>query len=507
MLIRSLVSYGAAGLLVQGFNALRQLLLRLILVPAQLGVWNYSLMCSEVANTFELGLQAAAFRELPMRLGRGEGEALLAARATYFWSSLVWGLVLALGPLGFWLLFPSDQTPLRGAGLGAASCLVFLNTLVIAYSTIYQTGQAYRPLAVVQGVIAASSIVFMVGGAWLGGAPGLLTGGVAGFAFGVAVFAWRSRRDGLAPAALWRRPLLKGLLKVGLPLRLVDYPQNLMLLLDVIFVTRFLGVEALAIYVTAKTILVQLTELMGRGGIVVLTRFFAQAAEPAQRARAGHEIRMYLVLQHLMLFPLILPALYLTVGWLVRSIMPQYAPAVPVLMLVQMVIFFVPQTSLARNVWVLDKRMAALGLSNVLGLACVAAGLGLVRLSGSQDLRAVALAVLLGYAAYNFYVMIAAGRGLWGGAGVVRALGASYGGAAYTAGVVLAVSWLGLEPPAGWGGLGGLLLSLALVWLAVAPLAVAGLLTVGGPRVLFSRLGPGERWRLLKERIGAGGIS
>jgi len=113
----------------------------------------------------------------------------------------------------------------------------------------------------------------------------------------------------------------------------------------------------------------------------------------------------------------------------------------------------------------------------------------------------------LGYAAYNLYVMIMAGRGLWGGPGVLRAVAASYGGAAYTAAVVLAVSRLGLEPPEGWNGLGGLALALGLAWLFTAPLAVGGLLAVGGPRVLFSRLSPRQRWQLLKGRVGAGGTS
>ncbi len=186
--------------------------------------------------------------------------------------------------------------------------------------------------------------------------------------------------------------------------------------------------------------------------------------------------------------------------------MPSYAPALSLLPPLLLVIFFAPQTSLARNVWVLEKKMLSLGLSNLFGLAAVAGGLYLVHHTGRPSLSGVALAVLSGYGAYNLYVMILAGSRLWPARGVLGAIAASYGGMLYTAGVMLGVVWLDLEPGAGWPGLAALLKALGLAWLVTIPLAVGCLLAVAGRPALFSRLSLRERWHLIKERIGAGGV-
>jgi hypothetical protein len=126
----------------------------------------------------------------------------------------------------------------------------------------------------------------------------------------------------------------------------------------------------------------------------------------------------------------------------------------------------------------LDRRFGALGLSNLVGFATHAAGLGLMIAINGQSLRSIAIGSLIGYAGYYAWIIATIGRELWG-----TRLAVSVG---LHAGLGALVTWGVVELVPGYSehaGIGEAALQsagrLAISLLLVTPLVAYGLWRTG----------------------------
>jgi hypothetical protein len=93
---------------------------------------------------------------------------------------------------------------------------------------------------------------------------------------------------------------------------------------------------------------------------------------------------------------------------------PKYLDAAHSLAILMLALFFVPQTTVIRNFWMLDRKLWRLFCSNVIGAAATAGALGALAYANGLTLDAVAWAVVIGNAVYWLFIMGTAGRELWG---------------------------------------------------------------------------------------------
>ncbi|MBV9467181.1 MAG: hypothetical protein JO206_07035, partial [Solirubrobacterales bacterium] len=196
------------------------------------------------------------------------------------------------------------------------------------------------------------------------------------------------------------------------------------------------------------------------------------------RGELARDAKDFLLLEYLVLLPALVCLAVQAFGFITATVVHGYARSDSVLTFLILASFFVPQTTIVRNFWMLDRRFVKLAASNVIGLLTHGLGLGGAILINGLSITSIAIGTLIGWAGYYLWMMGTIGRELWGsrsaaGVGLHALLGAGI-----TAGVVALLPALSGHPGAGaafaqsaWK----LLLSLLLV----APLAAYGLRRTG----------------------------
>ncbi len=466
---------GQLGTLVYG------ILLRHILLPSVMGLFDFVAVVVGFATNFDPGISAAAGIRLPQLEGKGDTDAVVKLRSTALWAEFIQGLVMALGIVVF-VLVGGMSGPMSTSALVAA-VIVVLYCLQDSLATIHQGHQSYVALS---GALAGSSIlgaILLPGGAWLGGIHGLLVAAIAYWVSQVALLYWTAGRSGIEIGRRLRRSEVRSLLALGLPLRVVDLPQVLVGSLDLLFVTSLLGIKDLAIYSFARIVFLQVTMVPGPLGNVFIMRAFRQVGADVPRAEVAHDARRFLTFEYLVVLPVVICLAVQGLNLLTATILPAYAPSRGVLNILAFSAFFVPQTTIIRNFWMLDRRFLKLGISNLVALGAHFAALGLAIAIGGLSLHAIAVGTLAGWMGYYAWIMATAGRELFGAAVALRvALSALVG--AGTGGIIVA-----LLPATGHGPAAVLDAALyaAISLIALLPLAAWGMHSTGVWRQIRSR--------------------
>ncbi|MBM3851999.1 MAG: hypothetical protein FJ399_02455, partial [Verrucomicrobia bacterium] len=306
MFLRNLVGYSAANLVVQALQFVQGMIVRSLLPPALMGVWNYVGVVVAGAATFDLGIMAAASRDLPLLHGAGRREEESTMRATAFWSRLAQSMVLG-GGMMVWAAFAAAHgNRLAWPVAAAAALLALLSACNESLGTFCQSQERYVTLGMSNVFGAAASAVLLPLGAWLAGVRGLVVGAMLGLGLQLVQLVWRTRREGLTVAWTWRWPALRALLGYGVPMRLVDYPLAVFMILDVLVVTRLLEAGELAVYATAKIMVAMAIDIPSRMGNVYLSRLYVQCGAGADRRELGDELARYLMAQYLVVMPLVI---------------------------------------------------------------------------------------------------------------------------------------------------------------------------------------------------------
>lgn len=444
MLLKNILAYSGVNLFSQVLVFGQNFVVRGLLPPPVMGIWNYVGVVQGFLGTFDLGINAAALRELPLLRGQGRLEEEARARATAFWSSLGQGLVFMTLILGYLAL--GWQGPGYRVALLVAALLVVTGSLKDCLMTFLQGAQQYLPLSRVQFLTVILQAVAVCLGAYFGGILGLMLGVVLVQISLAAMLLLACLSQGLGVSYPWNRQIFKRQAGFGVPFRLVDYPLSLLIMLDVLCVTKFLSVNALALYATGRMFALAVNEFLSRIGMPIITRINERGVTAAGRVQVAEELRLYLLLEYLVLLPVLICLAYFASSFLIARFIPQYFPGVAVAQILLISLFFVPQTTLVRNFWILDKRLISLAISNVIGLL---AGLGALALAGwtfGLSLVTVAWAMVGGLIVYYGYIIFSAGRETWGLGPACRVGLASLGAAAYTAVLLhfLAVDFLNL---------------------------------------------------------------
>lgn len=471
MVLKNIIAYSGVNLISQVLLFGQNFIVRGLLAPAVLGIWNYVGVIQGFLGTFDLGITAAASRELPMIRGTGDVEAETGSRSSAFWSRVAQGILLSAGTLIYLALFRNSiQHPVAFL---VAALLVVISAINEALNIFHQGAQKYISLSRVLLLTGIAQALAISLGTYLAGLTGLMICAVL-VQMLLAVMLFKScLESGLHILPRWQWQIFKRQVGFGLPFRLVDYPQSVFTMLDLLFITWFMNVGALAIYTTARFMFNSAVEMQARMSNVIITRLYEIGVTQNGRRQMATEIRDFLLLEYLLLLPTVIClALYLG-SFLISQFIPKYAESVPLLGIILGATYFVPQTTLVRNFWILDKRLFSLGISNLVGLLGMAAMLyAMVTLRG-QTLASVALSMVGGSMIYYAYIMFSVGREVWGWESVLGLSLAAIVAFAYTF-LIVFHCLPSFSPNAFWANFAILLKSLSLCFIYLMPLFVLG---------------------------------
>lgn len=469
--VRDTFSYTGGSFVAQFSQVVYSILLRKILAPTVMGLWDFVAVVQNFALSFDLGITAAAAINLPVLRGAGQLDKAARARSTAFWASLGQGTIMALAIVAYGA-FADLSGGLRTAAFVAAA-LMLLYSAQDALTVFLQANESYIGLSRVMIVAALGGLVLLPGGAAIGGVKGLFAGALGAYGLRVALLYWRSAREAIAPQRHFSARSFKGLVSLGFPLRVVEFPHAVLGILDVILVTKFLGVAGLAIYSTARLVFIQAANLPGYAGNVFVMRAFRLSGASVAREQLAADAREFLLVEYTIILPILLVTFVHGFSLLVGQVITQYTASLDVLTVLMFALFFVPQTTIVRNFWMLDRRLMALGISNVVGLIAHGLGLGITIAINGTSLESIAIGTVAGYGGYYLYLMATIGRELWGVRAAVLVTAHSAIGAAATASI------LGLVRPRVATGeplvaLGRIGWSLALCYALLMPMMLYG---------------------------------
>ncbi len=441
MFLKHAFLYSATNLISQGINFIEHFFLRHILPPELMGGWNRMMVIRSYMVPINLGLMYGAFRELPMLKGSNDSEAEFRYRSVTFTYSLAEALLLGFGVCfyAFWMREKLSSIEFYAILIAGGSLIPC--RLQEIYVCFFQSSQVYSSLSF---IMLAGNLIYSAAlpiGAWLFGVQGLLWATLLSEIARTALFTFYSGSKGIKIHLLWDKKIWKNLASFGLIYKIADYPMSFFMALDLLWVTKMCDLWSLGIYAFAKAFGAGAADITVRMGAVLYTRTLTQFGSNVHREKIADDIRRFLQFQMMVSVPLICWMVVSAVPLLIRQLIPTYVDAIPLLPMVLLVIFFTPNNTNLFTTWIAEKRFLPFGLSNAFGTLSIGASLAVAwYVMGHKSLMDVAKANVVGYVLYFAYMMMTAGKHLWGSAGSVKLCLQVLFSAAWSLG---AMTWLG----------------------------------------------------------------
>src|ERR1043166_4921168 len=413
-------AYSGTNLVSQFTQLISRFFIRTLLAPQAMGIWEFALVIQTFTSSFDPGVNEAAAVELPVLHGASHRQGESKVRATVLYSNLAFSLILAGGIFIYLGIHRNDFDKYRILAVIVAALMVILFSVSSSLITIHQGNQSYVSLSKASFYYALLYALLVSLGAYLNGIIGVLIAGAISYFIQSVLLYLYTRKERLHLERKWDANTFKRLLKFGLPLRLVEYPQTFFAFLDVFLITKFLGIASLAIYATARVFFVQTANIPAQLGNVFITRIFYLTGAKTNREILAEEMKTFLLIEYLIILPVLICSVCLAFSFLTNQFIPAYATSVPVIRVLIFAVYFVPQTTLVRNFWMLDKRLISLGVSNVAGLGAMLVSMLLILTLRGFTLDSIALGSVVGYFIYYLYIMLTIGRELWGALGSIK---------------------------------------------------------------------------------------
>jgi len=244
------LTVGSATAVCHVLGAATSLLLRWLLSPAQMGIWQGLKLFLSYGNYANLGISKGAVREFNVALGSGRTDrarrGLNLAFTVNTLSSAIYAAVLV--GVGLWvaLTASSEWAAQWAIGLLAIAAVAVLARYVTFHVTILRANQdfaATSQLAIIEAVLTLSVgglATLSVGGlaAWRWGLPGLY-GGTLVVLLASLVFLRRRAVAVLRPA--WDTAEIRRLIAIGAPILLAGTVSSLFRSLDKLMILAYLS--------------------------------------------------------------------------------------------------------------------------------------------------------------------------------------------------------------------------------------------------------------------------
>lgn len=176
-MLRDTSIVGASGILCHAIGAVTAVLFRMLLSPAEIGIWQALKMILGYANFANLGVSKGATRDYTIATGRGdEAEALVGlncAFAVNTLSSIVYGLVPIA--VGGWILAGGSSSA-WGIGLIAAGLMAVISRYVTFQINVLRCRQAFDTTAWISVWEGVATLALGGACSYLFGFSGLLVG-------------------------------------------------------------------------------------------------------------------------------------------------------------------------------------------------------------------------------------------------------------------------------------------------------------------------------------------
>jgi len=413
--IRNVVAYSSANLVDQSITMVRGFVIRRLLPPEIMGFWNFVSVIQGVLGIFDFGGISGASRELPVAAGKGDSEDALKIRSAAFWFTVIQNFVVgSVALIYIYFIKKTDYLPWQTTAAYAGVVIFFLGTIQSLYSTFYSGAQQFVALS---RIMLAASILDGVAFplcTYLWGLGGLIAMSIVSTLIRASLFFFSGWVTGFRVRCRIYGNTLKRILSFGFSLRVVDYPYGVFQMVDILWVTRFLGLEALALFSLAKAFSMQVIDVTNKTGTVYAMRFLEQTGRKVSKESLAVQMKQYIIFQLLVMVPLLSWAAFVFLPFVVDRFIPKYSPSNKTFLIFLVSGFFYVINSGLTNPWVAEKKLVRRGTANLFGLAVMTASVSVQwYVLGNRSISGIAYASITGQYLYFVYMVFAVGKEYW----------------------------------------------------------------------------------------------
>lgn len=412
--VKNTLAYSGTNVISQFITMVRGFVVRKILPPEIMGFWNFVAVVQGFIAAYDLGSGAGATRELPLAHGRGDAPEETRIRSTTLWFTLLQNIVVSAVACGYIYWNQSNYAQEETKAAYVAIIIFLVMSFQTCYTAFYSGAQKFVPFSVLLLIGAIIEGVSFPLCAYKWGLDGIMAMAVISTCVKVVLFVIVGQATGIRIQFRLLKNVLKRLLSFGFFLRVVDFPGAYFTLANILWVTKFMSIEALAIFSLSRGFSLQVADVSTRIGTVYTMRFLGQAGSGTPRHVIAGQMKQFLLFQLLVTVPAISWAAAVVVPFIVRNFIPDYAGAnEPFIVLLTCGFFFVLNSGLT-NPWVLEKKLKARGFANVVGLTTMVAALAVPWFAfGRNTILDVAYSSVAGYFIYFVYMVMAVGKDYW----------------------------------------------------------------------------------------------
>jgi len=400
-LVADSVMVSGAAAVCQVLGAATSLLLRVLLDPAEMGVWQAVKLLFSYGNYANLGISKGAARELTVALGRGDTSrakhGLDLAFTVNTLTSLAYAAVL-IGA-GVWVGLSGGGTwaGAWAAGLALVGTLAVVTRYVTFHVTILRSRQDFKTTSQLSILEAALTLTICGLATWRWGLVGLY-GGTLAVTLGALAFVWRRRAVTLGWA--WDRSEIRRLVAIGGPILLAGTVSSLFRSLDKLMILAYLSDREYQLGCYSAALMVA-AQLYGLGNMLSIAMGPRYGEKYGQSGDRGEVARLAARATELHAAVMALPAGLAIVAAppLLARLLPDYRIGLaPLVWLVPGVLAMCVALPAAQYLIAVDRQRRAL-VAVVIATLLAAVGNHLA-LTGGYGLVGVAAATAAGYVAY-----------------------------------------------------------------------------------------------------------
>ena len=350
--------YSSATIVSQFITFIRGMGVRLLLGPEALGIYNYVQVIVGFIGVIDLGANAAASRALPILHGRGDPKSERLYRGTIIWFNILQSFIIALGVLFYLFLEYATLSNIEVVGLLISPLLLLFSNLSASYIVILQSIQLFKTLSKINFIFSVFEACSFLVGIYFLEVKGLLIALILSSIIKLFLLIMASKKNKISTSFSMNLPILKRLLKFGVPLKLIDYPNRYMIMADLLWITKFMDTTSLAIYTTARLFFIQSTLISTSISTVFETRMVKIYGKDKSFKKIKKILKRFLFIQLLIVVPLVVIILSTIIPFFIRNVISKYESSSEIIIILLFSNFFLHCQQWSNNSMVYKKAIS-----------------------------------------------------------------------------------------------------------------------------------------------------
>ena len=400
-IVKNSFRYFSATLFGQIVGLVRSVLIPVLLIPTQLGVWNLMNVVVGYGGNAHLGILHGMNKLIPMLRGRGASTEVEQIKDSAFWVNVL----LNAGWFVFvWMALYAVPSAYSSA-LRITSVIVFLQGMYSYYFSLLRADSRFKLVSVGVGGLSILSTIFVLGFGWF--CADRLSGALIGLAvtYGLIVLFW-SLASRYHFAFHVSRGAVRRSFEMGIPLTILGVVDSLFISIDRWVIVSYMGATVLGYYALG----IMASNLIGLvpGSIAnvlypkMLERFGASGSEVALRGLMVGPIRAMAAV-----ISLLIGGAVLILPLLIRFFVPKYLPSVSLFgILISAAFFYASATIPGSFLVAINKQKILIKIQIVAILLALTLDVGVVNMG--WGIVGIAWSTAFAYAVYGCGYMVTA---------------------------------------------------------------------------------------------------